>query len=578
MSILENLFPFLFVFFNPTSQSVFSSIWILAIFGVASFYGLRFYKKDYLFCSSQLKEVNEKLSSLKETKSSFEEIRKSLTKDEVIGHYWSEFWETVVVTKNQNGEDQVFNTIDAHHFFNEDNLINHQIDTRLYNTLPGILTGLGILGTFLGLIFGLSQINLTTTDPDQLRDGIKGLLAGATIAFSTSIWGIFLSILFNILEKWGIKKLSVEVDFIQRKIDTLFDRKTTEDWLSEIKHESVQQSIQLKKFNDDLAISIASALEEKLAEKLSPSLDKLLVAIENLNNAGVQSISESITKSAGNEFERVAQVMRNVGDSMKTTADHGQKIQEDLEKSLNQNIDQFSSKIDEVFAGLSQSTEEHSNNIANQINDLNTTTIDTTSRVSRLVEDLADKFSENMNQAIQSISEERENVGVMLGKVNESISRITNLIEEAGLVADTFKESSDPVKEAVETLRTQVNEISNMQDEFMESSRRSSENWNNTIVKMENIFDQIQSESSETRELWSGYKSNFDKLREDLNAVFQNLNEGLEGYRKQTGEGLKSYLQQFDQSFSKGLTGLQGGIEALSELVESINEKNNGNQ
>ena len=167
MKIIENLVPFVFVFFNPTSQLIFSSIWIILIITITLYFSFIFYKKDYLTCDAQLKGMNEKLSSLASNKSSFEEINKSLTNDKLIGHYWSEFWETIVVVKNQSGEDQVFNTIDAHHFFNEDNLINHQIDIRLYNALPGILTGLGILGTFLGLIFGLSKIDLTTSDLSQ---------------------------------------------------------------------------------------------------------------------------------------------------------------------------------------------------------------------------------------------------------------------------------------------------------------------------------------------------------------------------------------------------------------------------
>lgn len=575
MTIFENLFPFLIVFTKPTPQVIFSSIWILTIFTLALFCSYRFYIKDYLPCRSQLKDTSEKLLGFIDNKSSLEEIKNSLTNDELIGHYWSEFWESVVVTKNQNGEDKVFNTIDAHHFFNEDNLINHKINIRFYNALPGILTGLGILGTFLGLIFGLSRIDLTTSDPNQLRDGIRGLLEGATIAFSTSIWGISFSILFSLLEKWGINKLGNKVDFIQRRIDKLFDRKTTEEWLYEIRNEAVQQSTQLKRFNDDLAISIASALEEKLVEKLSPSLDKLFEAIEGLSNAGVKSISESITKSAGNEFERVADIMRGVGESMQTTANYGQRIQSDLENSLNENINKFSTKIEEVFEGLSKSTGDHTEKIQNQINDLNSTTMETTNKVSRLVEELTDRFSNNMNQATQSINAERESVGRLMERVNASIDKMSNLMEEAGLVADTFKESSEPVKEAVSFLNTQVREISRMQQEFIRASESSTENWNNSILKMENVFDQLKVELDETKGLWSGYKDNFDNLRENLNAVFKSMNEGLMGYRKETGEGLKDYLQIFDRSIADGLAALQGAIESLSEVVEDIKERDN---
>ena len=571
VQFIENLFPFLFIFTNPSIGSLFSSAWVLLIIAVAIYFGWIFYKSNYVICYTQLEKTNRILSDLIEKKPGYEEIKSALMNEEIIGHYWSEFLETIVRSEDENGKGQIFNTIDADHFFNQENLINHKIDTRFYNALPGILTGLGILGTFLGLILGLSQIDLGAADPTKLRNGIIGLLDGATIAFATSIWGISLSIAFNILEKRCLKKLGVEVDLIQRKIDSLFDKKTAEGWLSEIGKESGEQTKQLKKFNDDLAISIASALEEKLAEKLSPSLDKLFEAIENLNTAGVRGVSESIQKSAGHEFERVAEIMRGVGETMKTTADYGQQIQSDLETSLNQNIDNFSNKIEEVFKDLSKSSGDQTELIKNQINDLNTTTFDTTNKVSRLVEKLTEKFSNNMDQATQSINEERQSVGKLLSQVNNSIENMKNLMEEAGLVADTFKESSHPVKEAVSFLNTQVKEISKLQQEFIKSSQNSTDNWNSSIDKMENIVDQLKLGITDTKDLWSGYKNNFNKLREELNEVFKGLNEGLISYRKETGDSLGEYLQTFDQHFTNGMGALQGAITDFSESIEDLN-------
>jgi prophage DNA circulation protein len=567
---IENLFPFLFVFNNPSSEKYFLSSWILLIILYASMSALVFYIRDYSSCFNDLVKTRKILNSLKEQKLSPEESKVSLKEIPIINHYWSEFWETVVISKNRNGEDQLFNTLDAEYFFNDENLINNQIDIRYYNTIPSILTGLGILGTFLGLMMGLSQLDLGSSDPDKLREGITGLLGGATIAFSTSVWGIFSSIIFNILEKKSIKKLSVVVSEIKKSIDELFDRKTPEKWLSEIYKESSEQSTQLKRFNDDLVLAMAEALEMALAQKLSPSLDKLGEAISNLNNAGVQGITESIQKSAGGEFERVAEIMKGVGDSMKTTADYGQKIQADLEDSLNKNINDFSNKIEDVFKDITKSTGDQTELIKAQINDLNTTTFDTTNKVTRLVEELSEKFSNNMEQATLSINEERESVGRLLSQVNNSIESMKELMTEAGLVADTFKDSSQPVKEAISFLTNQVKEMSRLQNNFMESSQSSTENWNSSIEKMETILSHLNTGLNDTKDLWSGYKDNFDNLREDLNSIFKSMDEGLIEYRKVTADGLQEQLALFDSHMSNGMGALQGAIKELSEAVEDF--------
>lgn len=58
----------------------------------------------------------------------------------------------------------------------------------LLETMPGLLTGAGILFTFLGLIVGLYGLN--PTDANQLTSGVQRLLGGMSVAFLTSVAGI----------------------------------------------------------------------------------------------------------------------------------------------------------------------------------------------------------------------------------------------------------------------------------------------------------------------------------------------------------------------------------------------------
>lgn len=70
--------------------------------------------------------------------------------------------------------------------------------------IPGTLTGLGILGTFLGLITGISSIGFSSVD--ATLESIELLLRGIETAFYTSISGVILSIIFNILNRmiWNL--------------------------------------------------------------------------------------------------------------------------------------------------------------------------------------------------------------------------------------------------------------------------------------------------------------------------------------------------------------------------------------
>ncbi len=70
--------------------------------------------------------------------------------------------------------------------------------------IAGIMTALGLLGTFLGLVIGISSVEFQTAEATM--ESIENLLKGIGTAFYTSIVGVILSILFNITYRlvWNI--------------------------------------------------------------------------------------------------------------------------------------------------------------------------------------------------------------------------------------------------------------------------------------------------------------------------------------------------------------------------------------
>lgn len=86
--------------------------------------------------------------------------------------------------------------------------------------IPGTLTGLGLLGTFIGLIVGISRIQISSVD--ATLTSILELFSGVRVAFYTSISGVILSMLFNLIYKllWNImlRDLGMFVNLFQRTV------------------------------------------------------------------------------------------------------------------------------------------------------------------------------------------------------------------------------------------------------------------------------------------------------------------------------------------------------------------------
>ncbi len=85
---------------------------------------------------------------------------------------------------------------DISEFFSEDYLSVRSWQGLMVQ-IPGILTGLGILGTFIGLLTGIGTLAFSSVE--AAIDSIAVLITGIQTAFYTSISGVILSILFNIL-------------------------------------------------------------------------------------------------------------------------------------------------------------------------------------------------------------------------------------------------------------------------------------------------------------------------------------------------------------------------------------------
>lgn len=77
--------------------------------------------------------------------------------------------------------------------------------------ISGTLTGLGILGTFIGLSLGLGSFN--GDDIYTISDNVGPLLSGMKVAFHTSVYGILLSLVFSFVYRSVMADAYEKLDF-----------------------------------------------------------------------------------------------------------------------------------------------------------------------------------------------------------------------------------------------------------------------------------------------------------------------------------------------------------------------------
>lgn len=84
--------------------------------------------------------------------------------------------------------------VDIEDYINEG--LVEAVGKHFFNSaIPGTMTGLGILGTFIGLSLGLGSFN--GNDIYTISDNVGPLLSGMKVAFHTSVYGIIFSLIFD---------------------------------------------------------------------------------------------------------------------------------------------------------------------------------------------------------------------------------------------------------------------------------------------------------------------------------------------------------------------------------------------
>ena len=193
--------------------------------------------------------------------------------DEFFKKAWQEFKESLITPERRK---VVYKTDEASLFFSEERLLEQHLNLRFWNSVSALLVGLGILGTFVGLVWGLipfSGIDFTQTE--QIQSAIRELLSGVSTAFVTSVWGMLASLLFNGLEKWGIGRVSRAIADLQRALDLPFTLKTQAEIAEKQKDELEQQTAALKSFSTDLADRIKEDMDDIMSERLDDLHDSL---------------------------------------------------------------------------------------------------------------------------------------------------------------------------------------------------------------------------------------------------------------------------------------------------------------
>ena len=230
-----------------------------------------------------------------------------------------------------------------------------RVGMNFFNSgIAGTLTGLGILGTFLGLSMGLGSFN--GDDIFTISDNVGTLLSGMKVAFHTSVYGIFFSLVFSIIYRSMMSDAYEKLD----EFLCMFRQTTQPQTVREDESSAAMVVYQA---------GISSALKQMLEIMKGDSAEQ---------TAGVERIVDKFTgqmqTALNTDFQKLGNTLKAAGEAQAVSAANAKELIEAVTAlvEVNRNVQSALAKVmdrQEKFAGELREQKEKLANTCSEMSD-----------------------------------------------------------------------------------------------------------------------------------------------------------------------------------------------------------------
>ena len=559
----------------------------------------------------------------------YEEINRVISDNKTVGHIWIEFSKTLTKHRDVNNDIDVLTSPICASDIIKYSAVVSDIDIRFWQNFGSVFTGLGILGTFIGLTLGLNNVDLSSSDVSVLKEGIGSLLKGISTAFYTSLLGIFTAISYGLVYAIFKNNLSDRVMELSNRIEGMYPRKTAEQWLSDEHRESIEQTKAIKNLSQDIATSLDALLEERLSDgfnelceklddTLRPTFEKLYEAISALNDGGANVIAGAVSEKTGAQLDAFANVLQDIQETMKTNmvsaermnAQANQMMTETMKQitaSLSQGTDesvkkqkeateQMSQQMKEIVESFNQSSEKAMNNMLlassttqKGLNESIEKTKESTKNMLDSVNDIITKQAKILEDSIESNNKRvNDTVGMLeqtINKNNESVSQsyllikdmtqtISSMLDKLKTSGESMQESVAPIIEATQQLKRQLELVQEQTKILHENTVRQMDKLGacniSTEQSMQKLSETVVVAEKKAIDAWDKYHNGLVNMETELGDALDKITEHITQYNQLMSDGLQTQLGEFDNNVKEVVNSLKTVMEELTDVVEEL--------
>jgi hypothetical protein len=468
--------------------------------------------------------------------------------------------------------------------WNPQTLLGRTFNLSLADAVPNILVGVGLLFTFFFLSVALTETTAVlggAADAKQTQSAIEALLKVAGAKFLTSLAGLLSSIVWTFYAKREMARLALASEhflealgravpanggelIMQQQLN--FAGKShanAEDVLGlteELLNESREQTGTFKRFETDLAVSLAGAINKAFTPQMEAMTTKLVSAIEGLSEK-LGTMNQEALKTMLDDF---AAMLKQATDSEMA----------ELKKTLKE----LAEKLDTAGVNLGRGGSE----AGSAINEAGALLV---ARVKEISENLA-QAATNMDGAASSIKLAMNELEVTFLEASNVGKRgalfVNEALEKTGDTLDRLGSVSGGLIEASKAMESVGGQIANVVDTVEELSREQravilavKEVAPTALAAVERVTGVLDQAANQTLGVMKQTKESMESTAVTLGKTVASITEGVTVYTDQVAELHRKMDGQFGKavgSFDKGVTELTESVEELSDINAKVTQ------
>ena len=267
-----------------------------------------------------------------------------------LDHRYQEF--RTFVKKSQSG------LADIEDYINEE-IVDSLISKKILDIIPDILTSLGILGTFIGLVVGLKDFE--PSNYEAMTSSVSSLVDGIKVAFLTSIYGLSLSLVFSYALKSAYASLTDSMSEFMDYFHNLVIPSAEAETRNIMVNYQEEQTKAIQKMTDQFSEHLANSFEKVITpsfRKMNQSMDILTETMakgqEEMMKGLLSDFLSNMRENFQLQFDDFNQALESMTQAQKemteTTKELYKATETDLHNAFSEERDQMQSLVREMGA------------------------------------------------------------------------------------------------------------------------------------------------------------------------------------------------------------------------------------